>query len=94
MISLSEKNLETVSRRPWIFIMLIFIAGNVYQYIDRRNIVTDKDEAISQLNEKLKERDQEALRYERERNTRYEYLLNSLPKITSQNENTQKNMGR
>lgn len=84
----NEKLLEPLSRYSVAFILLVLIAANVYQYIDCQHIVISKDNAIEQLNNEIRKKDEKALEIERERTARMEFLLNNLPKITNEKTNT------
>lgn len=87
---INEKLLEPVSKYTYAFILLIFIAANVYQYVDNQKTITNKDAMIEQLNQEIKRLNEKSYEVEKERALRYEYLLNTLPKITTSDAPIQK----
>jgi hypothetical protein len=88
---INQKLLEPVSKFPVAFLLLILAAGNVYQYVDTQKRDSRKDLMIERLNQEIKVMNEKSYEVEKERALRYEYLLNTLPKITT---NEQKKSNR
>lgn len=79
----SEKVLNPVNKYMMAFIVLSLITANVYQYVDGEKRDAKKDAVIEKLNQDIRVMNEKSYAVEQERALRYEYLLNTLPKITT-----------
>lgn len=82
MIDINEKTLAAVSKYIVAFIILMLAGACVFLYMDNQKIRNQKDMIIEQLNAKMREKDEKALEEEKERTSRYEFLLSNLRKNT------------
>lgn len=79
IVESSPKVIEAVSKYKLTFILIILFGCNIYQFIDCKS-------EMRRLNEVIRIKDEKALEYEKERGSRYEFLLNNLPKVKSDDE--------
>lgn len=78
--NVNEKALAAISKYIIAFIIIILVGAVTYLYFDTQRIIITKDDHIQELNEKIRRMNEKALEYEKERASRYEFLLNNLPK--------------
>lgn len=71
-----------VGNNKMTFLLIILLAGNIYQYIEggkRENAILDENRKLNQI---IQDNEQKSIDYERNRSERLEFLLNSLSKAT------------
>lgn len=76
---LTQEFLAWVSRNKVTFIIVVLIAGNVYQYMDRSAIEVQASADKKALNEQILKLSNDAIDYERRRSDKLEFLIRSLP---------------
>lgn len=81
MIDLLDTKLLTfISKNKIVFALVVLLAGNVYQYIQRDSLIAQSNEEKKELNQKIQDRDKLSIDYERERSEKLEFLLSNLAK--------------
>lgn len=78
---LNEKLPPWIAKNKALFIIIILIAGNVYQYLDRKSIEEVRDKTISQLNVKVDDMNNKSIQYERDRAEKLQFLLDNLSRL-------------
>lgn len=69
-----------ISRNKITFALVVLLAGNIYQYIQRDQAMAQRNEEVKQLNQQIRDRDKQSIEYERERSDKLEFLLSNLAK--------------
>lgn len=69
-----------ISKNKLTFALVVFLAGNVYQYYQRDQAMSQRNQEIKELNQQIRDRDKQSLEYERERSDKLEFLLSNLAK--------------
>lgn len=80
---LSKNFVEFAEKHSKTILIIVLIAGNVYQYIHAHNIADKVSVEIKALHDKNVELNIKNLEYERNRSERFEYLLNTLSRTQS-----------
>lgn len=77
---LDTKLLSFISKNKIVFALVVLLAGNVYQYLQRDSLIAQSNEEKKELNQKIQDRDRLSIDYERERSEKLEFLLSNLAK--------------
>lgn len=76
---LTQEFLAWISRNRITFIIVVLLAANVYQYMDRAAIEVQSNADKKALNEQILKLSNDAVDYERRRSDKLEFLIRSLP---------------
>ena len=88
---ITQEFLAWISRNRVTFIIVVLLAGNVYQYMDRSAIETQSNADKKALNEQIQKLQMDAIDFERRRSEKLEYLINALPNKSSNTSNANNN---
>lgn len=77
---LDTKLLLFISKNRLTFVLVVLLVGNIYQYLQRNQAVTESNAQIKELNQKIQDRDKQSIEYERQRSEKLELLLHALSK--------------
>jgi DNA primase large subunit len=78
---LNQEFLTWISKNKVTFMLVILIAGNIYQYMDRTSVITRCEAEKKALNEQIQKLSNESIDYERRRSEKLEFLIQALPKV-------------
>ncbi len=67
-----------ISKNKYTFMLVVLLAGNIYQYIDRKSSDNKYFEESKRLNTLIKDMGEQSLLYERQRSEKLEFLFNNL----------------
>lgn len=84
---LTQEFLAWISRNRITFIIVVLLAGNVYQYMDRSAIEQQANADKKALNDQILKLNMDALDYEHRRSEKLEFLIRSLPGSNTQTPN-------
>lgn len=73
----NQKFLTWVSKNKTTFLLVVLLAGNVYQYTDGKASKDQYEAQIKALTDKLEQVTTETLQYERMRSEKLEFLLSN-----------------
>lgn len=74
----NKKLLDWINRYKFTFILVVLIGANVYQYINATNMEKKCAEERKELRQTIDEFNRESLKFERERQTKQDELLQRL----------------
>jgi hypothetical protein len=80
---LNHEFLAWISKNKFTFILVVSMAGNVYQYMDKSTFSAQCDIDKKVLNEQIQKLSAEEIDYERRRSEKLEFLIQALPKVTN-----------
>ncbi len=90
-----KKLLAWISSNKTTFFLVILLLGNIYQYIDGRELQKAKAASEQAWAQKVEELNKQSIEYERIRSEKLEFLLSNLAKTQPDaSTNTQKNGNR
>lgn len=72
-----------ISRNKLTFLLVVLLLGNIYQYIEKTNIIKDSNQDKKDLNQKILDLNNQSILYERQRSEKLEFLLSNLAKTPS-----------
>lgn len=77
---LDTQLLRFISKNRVTTALVVLLAGNIYQYVQRDGMIEKDNEEKRQLNQKLQDQNAQTIEYERVRSEKLEFLLSNLAK--------------